>query len=153
MTDRKNQLVRAVFTSLGLVTIDQLCKALALRVPDFSFYLINPWLGWEFFLNPGVAFGIPIPGQVMTMITPPIVIFLFWQLTKKYNEPKTLFSELCGLVLIIFGAASNLIDRMVINYTVDYLRLFYSVINLADIMIVCGLFFTLRANYQVDKTL
>lgn len=151
MFERKNQLLRAVFTCFGLLVVDQICKAWAINHPGFSFYLIDPWLGWEFFLNPGVAFGIPIPGSVMSIITLPIVFFLSWLLYKKYQAPKTLFSELCGLTLIIFGALSNYLDRLIINNTIDYLRLFYSVINLADVMIICGLLFISKANYHLDK--
>lgn len=152
MFDRKNQLLRAVFISVTLLVADQLCKAWAVHTPGFSFYLINPWLGWEFFLNPGVAFGIPIPGSLMSIVTPPIIIVLSGLFYKKYQNPKTIFSELSGLLLIIVGAFSNYLDRLLTHHTIDYLRLFYSVINLADIMIICGLIFVVRANYRLDKT-
>lgn len=151
MLTRKGQLFSALFTGVSLLVVDQLCKKLVLNNPTFSFYLIKPWFGWEFFQNPGVAFGIPIPGWIMTLITPPILIALSIFLYKKYQEPKTFYRELWGLLLIIFGATSNFIDRLLLNYTADYIRIIYSVINLADIMILCGLFCLLGANQLVDK--
>lgn len=150
--DRKSQLQCALFTGIILVILDQICKNWAILTPNFSVYLIKPWLGWEFFQNPGVAFGIPIPGWVMTIITPPIVLALVALLNKKYSEPKTTSREIWGLLLIIFGATSNFIDRLLLNYTADYIRILYSVINIADIMIVCGLFCLFKANPIIDKT-
>ncbi len=152
MLTRKSQLLSALFTGFSLLIIDQLFKNWAIHAPNFSFYIINPWLGWEFFKNPGVAFGIPVPGWIMTAITPPIILALGVFLYKKYLEPKTFSGEVWGLVLIIFGATSNFIDRLVLNYTAVYIRIIYSVINIADIMILCGLFFILKVNHIIDKT-
>lgn len=152
MPTRKSQLISALFTGTSLLIIDQLCKKLVLANPNFSIYIFNPWLGWEFFQNPGVAFGIPIPGWIMSIITPPIVLSLIIFLYKKYPEPKTFTREIWGLLLIIFGAASNFIDRLLLNYTVDYIRILYSVINLADIMILCGLLCLLQTKQIIDKT-
>ena len=151
MLTRKSQLYSALLIGSGLLIIDQLFKNWAIHKPNFSFYLIKPWLGWEFFQNPGVAFGIPIHGWVMTIITPPIVLALGIFLHKKYLEPKTFPLEIWGLLLIIFGATSNFIDRLLLNYTADYFRILYSVINIADIMILCGLFFLLKINQSIDK--
>lgn len=152
MLTRKSQLIGALFTGTGLLIFDQLCKKLAIHNPSFFAYLFKPWLGWEFFQNPGVAFGIPIPGWVMTIITPPIIVALGIFLYTKYQEPKTFSKEIWGLILIIFGATSNFIDRLLLNYTADYLRVVYSVINLADIMILGGLFCLLKAKQIIDKT-
>lgn len=150
--DRKSQLQCALLIGIVLVIIDQVCKNWAIHMPNFSIYLVKPWLGWEFFQNPGVAFGIPIPGWVMTIITPPIVLVLAALLNKRYSEPKTTSKEIWGLLLIILGATSNFIDRLLVNYTVDYIRILYSIINIADIMIVCGLLFLFRTNSIIDKT-
>ena len=47
---------------------------------------------------------------------------------------------LLSLILIISGALSNFIDRILFGATIDYIRIFTGVINLADVMIVVGLF-------------
>lgn len=152
MINRKSQLQSALFTGTLLVVLDQICKNWAIHMPNFSVYIISPWLGWEFFKNPGVAFGIPISGWIMTIITPPIVFGLAILLNKKYSEPKTSSHEIWGLSLIILGATSNFIDRLLLNYTADYIRILYSVINIADVMIICGLFCLLKGNRLIDKT-
>ncbi len=151
MLHRKSQLLVALFTGIGLVVFDQLCKNWALSASGFSFYFFSPWFGWEFFQNPGVAFGIPVPGWIMTIITPPIILGLGIILNNRYLNPKTFTKEIWGLVFIMLGAVSNFIDRITLNYTVDYLRLFYSVINIADVMILFGLICLLSTNRLIDK--
>ncbi|KKW42128.1 MAG: hypothetical protein UY92_C0010G0044, partial [Candidatus Magasanikbacteria bacterium GW2011_GWA2_56_11] len=50
--------------SLGgffLVALDQFLKYAVRTHPENAFYLWRPWIGWEYFSNPGVAFGIKIP--------------------------------------------------------------------------------------------
>jgi len=44
-----------------------------------------------------------------------------------------------GLTLTIFGAISNLLDRIFYQNTVDYLQVYISVFNIADILIVTGI--------------
>lgn len=114
---------------------DRIFKHLAFTSQEFSKYLINPWLGWEYFANPGVAFGIPLPWFASLISTPIILGFVFWYVQKRgVQNTKILF----GVTLIVFGALSNLIDRAVFHITIDYIRLLTAVINLADIMIVLG---------------
>jgi signal peptidase II len=43
------------------------------------------------------------------------------------------------LLFIIFGAISNLVDRLKFGYVIDYIDIkYFTVFNLADIMIVVG---------------
>lgn len=45
-----------------------------------------------------------------------------------------------GLAIIILGAFSNLLDRIFFGAVVDYIDLkYYTVFNLADVMIVLGI--------------
>lgn len=122
-----------------LVICDQILKYWAIHHSAYNFYLIKPWLGFELLLNPGVAFGLPVPNWALVIGTPFLLIALalFWW--QKNLHPKTLATEVIGLVFIIAGALSNYADRLVRGVTVDYLRVLYSVLNLADLMIVFGL--------------
>ena len=40
--------------------------------------LINRWLGWHPFLNPGVAFGIPVPNWLIIGFTIPVIILILF---------------------------------------------------------------------------
>lgn len=129
----------------GFFVIDRFLKWAALHIWSQS-NLVNTYFGWKPFLNPGIAFGIPIPNKLVILITFPILGILLssgWSQLKKlalkplsFREPS--LQSLLGLVLIFFGALSNLIDRIAIQHTVDYLLIFTGIINLADVLIVTG---------------
>ncbi len=99
--------------------------------------LFTPWLGWEPFKNPGIAFGLPIPNPLIITLTFPIIILVGMLLFRSFHEQRSAL-HVFGLVLVFFGAFSNLLDRFFYHYTIDYFLLFRSVFNLADIWIVAG---------------
>ncbi|MFA4831592.1 MAG: signal peptidase II [Patescibacteria group bacterium] len=115
--------------------VDQWLKYLTRTNPDFTYYLWKPWLGWEYFSNSGIAFSLPFPNPLLIIFTPLIILALFIFLTKQKNPS---FFFIFGITLIIAGAISNLIDRVLFAATIDYLRLLTGVINLADVMIAAG---------------
>ena len=57
------------------------------------------------------------------------------EILKKERENKT---QILGASILIAGALSNLIDRMLYGVTIDYIRIFTSIFNLADLAIVLG---------------
>lgn len=125
----------SVLVSGSFLFLDQLFKSIARTNPFYTYYLFKPWIGWEYFENPGIAFGIPVPQFLIVILTPiSIVLLVAWWMKKKQ---KNFFCYL-GTTLIIAGAISNLIDRMLFSFTVDYLRIFTSVMNVADMIIVIG---------------
>lgn len=118
----------------------------------FSLYQwSNPQLwhglaGWEPSLNPGVAFSLPVPNQVVVILTVPILLILGWLLFVAIKNDQKINQWALGL--IILGALSNLIDRVLYHHTIDYLRLLTMVINLADLMITGGFVLYLLKNFQ-----
>lgn len=125
----------ALATLSGLfLLLDQGLKFLARTNQGFQWTVFDGWLGWEYLANPGVAFGLPIPNTIILFITPLILLGLFTLYGKKKRSPW--YSA--GLFLIVFGAVSNYIDRILFGVTIDYLRFFTSIINIADVMIVLG---------------
>lgn len=115
--------------------LDQVFKYFARTNTDYSFYILKPWLGWEFMANKGIAFSLPVPSLITIILTPFIIGGLLYYWETNNNKTKLFY---LGIILIIFGALSNLIDRVAFGVTIDYLRLFYWVINLADVMVVVG---------------
>lgn len=126
----------SVIVSVGgfFLCLDQILKYLARVNPDFSYYIWKPWLGWELFLNKGIAFSLPFPNWLIILLTPALLLLLIaWAKEKKRNK---LFYF--GVALIISGAVSNFVDRVLWGATVDYLRVLTGVINLGDVAIVVG---------------
>lgn len=128
--------------------LDQLFKYLAYTHPETSIYIFKPWLGWEYFENTGIAFGLPLPQAIIRIVTPLILVALLFVLYK--NKQKSFYYTL-GVWLIVFGAISNFIDRVLFSITIDYIRIITSVINIADIMIVVGALSVLL-HIQKNKT-
>lgn len=116
-------------------TLDRFLKHIVLQNPQTTYYLWKPWLGWEYFENTGVAFGIPLPWFAAFLYTPLILGLVIWYYKKKKNIDWQLQ---LGVILIFFGALSNLIDRISYHITIDYIRILTSIINIADVCIVLG---------------
>lgn len=121
--------------------IDQLLKWQAL----YNWNAPKVWrgvLGWQPFLNPGVAFGIPIPSYLVLLFTIPIIAIIIYlsqqQLSRLSPTSENRASIFTALLLILTGAVSNLIDRLTFAHTIDYILIFTAVINIADILIVAG---------------
>lgn len=121
------------WAAFALLGIDRMAKAYA-----WSGIEAHPcqWFSFELFRNKGIAFNVPVPDTMFWILAAAI----FTGLTILYvrsARKRPLFSAV--LFLVILGAASNLLDRLLFGVIVDYLIFFgLSAINLADIMIVAG---------------
>lgn len=144
MTHKGRQIIAVCLGGLFLL-FDQIFKQLARTSPHTTWYLIKPWLGWEYFANSGVAFNIPIPNTIIIFITPLILFFLLqWGIKKSATSP----AIIPALIGIGGGAISNFIDRVLFGITIDYLRIFTAIINLGDIMVVVGVAILLRSYWK-----
>lgn len=143
--------VRLIFVGGLFFILDQVLKYFSRDIFVKKELFFNLF-GWFPFKNYGVAFGIPLPSFITITISLVILFFLIY-LFKNSNQ--STWARQLGLILIIFGAASNLIDRIFFNFTTDYLLILTGVVNLADIMIVCGFgffVFTIKRGDYVFKT-
>lgn len=131
---------KARYLLLGglFLLLDQLIKYYSLHWWSEK-KLLSPYLGWYPFQNPGIAFSLPLPNILILLFSFPVLALIIF-LTYKSKNARSFFS----LVLILAGALSNLADRIVYRFTVDYLLILTGVINLADLMIITGfiLYFT-----------
>ena len=123
-----------ILLGIGVFVIDQALKFLAVTNPQAHWYAIKPWLGWEYFPNPGIAFSLPIPNLAVIALTPAIIFLIGWWWLRQPGKKNWTAAS-----LVLAGALSNFLDRLRLEITIDYLRIFYSVINLADIAIVLGI--------------
>lgn len=110
--------------------LDQITKYLIRR--NDGFYICNE----------GVAFGIKIP-QILLIVF--LVLFLLSGLTFLFIKRKSNFLAnkmiRFGLMLLLLGAVSNIIDRFKWGCVIDFIDigiLNFPLFNLADILITIG---------------
>lgn len=113
--------------------LDRFFKSIATTSEPSLF--LGDLIGFEYFENFGIAFGVPIPLWVIIVFTPLLLIFLLFVIERSKNAG-TLY---LWFFLIFLGAVSNLFDRMVYGFVIDYFRIVTAMINVADIMIVAGM--------------
>ena len=130
---QKNRLI--TYTLGGfLFFLDQILKYIARTNPE-NIFVWKKIIGWEYYANIGVAFNLPLPNYLVIFLTPLIIFGMIVFFLKKTNNN---FLNNPGTILIILGAISNYADRILFGFTIDYIRILTSVINLADLMIVAG---------------
>lgn len=115
-----------------LVVVDQALKWYSQHLlPRQGVFLIPNLLGFEPFQNAGIAFGIPVPGLLLTAGTAALAIGFGIIGVRRANP---------GALLVAAGGLSNAIDRIFFGVTFDYVRIGpWSLVNLADGMIIAGL--------------
>lgn len=110
----------------NLLLVDQAVKYLSIKkpFPETEGFLINS-------CNPNIAWSIPINEIFFWIIWTGIILAILNYLIKSFD----LF-----LLIVLFGAISNIIDRITRGCVVDYIN-FYSfpIFNIADIMITGGI--------------
>lgn len=126
------------FAGIIVLILDQLFKWFAI-----DFVTRGGFFNWKFFefglyKNEGIAFGIKIPQELFYGLVIFIMYFIYEKFKKEIKERN--FLIITSLILIGSGAISNIVDRIIRGYVVDYLHFFnISAINLADVVIVIGI--------------
>jgi signal peptidase II len=122
---------------------DELCLAETL-VPQFAgqgvggfFLSLKKFFCLELYKNYHLIFNFKIPTIFLYSLISLTLLILLIFLIKEYYAKNTFF--IFCLSLIVVGAISNLIDRLLFGYVVDFLSFFdYSIFNLADVYIFAG---------------
>lgn len=124
--------------------LDRYLKVLALdKFSDSSWGVLGDWLTFTFAPNYYIAFSLPLSGPLLNVLIAAIIIglifYLYTTIKKMPNRWLTF-----GLLLILIGALSNFIDRIIYGYVVDYFYLkYFTIFNLADVGISGGAIITL----------
>lgn len=135
------------------IVVDQLTKYLAVVFlsPVTTVPLIPHVLHLTYVENTGAAFSIFEGKQsFLIIITTVFIIALIYVF---YVLPKTrkFYDANIALTLIISGAIGNLIDRIRLNYVIDFfdVRLIgFAIFNLADVFVVIGSFLVIIALFR-----
>ncbi len=108
-------------------------------------------LSFTYVENTGIAFGLFCDRQIIFIC---LSIFIISVLTFIFLKTKNSPLFLVAYPLITGGAVSNIIDRLIRGYVIDYIQLsfFPPVFNLADCCITIGtLFFMIHILFSKEK--
>ncbi len=126
-----------------LVVIDQVTKLLVVEFlkPIEYVDVIDNILRFRYVENTGAVFGsFATQTLLLTVFSVVLLGFTVYYLIK--NRDKSKFVNIC-LLLMISGGIGNIIDRVRLNYVVDFIEpLFvnFAVFNFADCLITVGAF-------------
>ena len=128
---------------VAMIVLDQLIKYWAVESlkPIGSIPLIQDVFHLTFAKNTGAAFSILRGKQVFLIILTSLVILsLVFLMAKNIKEGGNKFMTL-SLAMIVGGAIGNFIDRVRLDYVIDYLDftlINFPIFNAADVFIVVG---------------
>lgn len=134
----------AIFLAvIFFAVLDRLLKALA--AAGWRVDLFGQVLKFNLVKNYYIAFSLPLAGFWLNAAILAVILLLVYYLIASWRQGKRMVT-LCWLAVIL-GAASNLYDRLKYGYVIDYLDLkYFTVFNLADVMIVVGVILLIAAN-------
>lgn len=102
--------------------------------------------------NTGIAFGIPIEGVLLDVLTVSILVGLFVYAIFFDETRKNQLSR-WGYVSLFAGSVSNGFDRLMHDRVVDFVDLkYFAIFNLADIVICVGALLLFVSHSQSKKT-
>ena len=142
------------FFIILLIVFDFISKKIVFdNISLNNFIAILPILDLTHIHNYGVSFGLfsgVISSWMIILITSTITIVIIYLMIQASNKV-----EKWGLTLIIAGAISNIFDRAINNYVLDFIYLHYKdfywpAFNFADVYITLGV---LMIIFQVVKEL
>lgn len=114
--------------------------------------IIKNFFSLTYVKNYGAAWGIFDNKQYFLILI--AIIFLFF-IIKEIKQNKEDKIKILGYILITSGLLGNLINRFIYGYVIDYLSFKiinynYPVFNLADILIVLGVFIVIIKELRGD---
>ena len=133
-------LILDIICFAGLVYLDQITKALAVKhLKDKPAYvLMDGVFELHYLENRGAAFGMLQNQKILFVVIAAIMLAVISYMLIKLPRNKHFAALEVLLVLIASGAVGNLIDRVSLNYVVDffYFKLInFPIFNVADIYV------------------
>lgn len=136
-------LLSIIIVAIGVV-LDQFTKSLAVaNLQDAPIPIIENVFELRYLENRGAAFGMLQNQQVFFLITGTIMLILFSYMYVKLPHTKRFLPLRACFVAIAAGAIGNMIDRLSLNYVIDffYFKLIdFPIFNVADIYVTCATF-------------
>lgn len=141
---------KVLLISSVLVLIDQVIKYFALNYFKEPFVIIKNFFEFTYKENSGIAFSIPAP-NLLIIILNIIIIGLVIALSKSELNLKKVSTQI-SVAMLIAGAFSNLIDRTVHGFVIDFISIWvYPIFNVADIFITIAVLWILVFYGKIKK--
>ena len=109
---------------------------ITILIDQLSKYLIR-FFGGFYICNKGISFGLKVPSGIFWFLWILFIAFLicsYFESKTKHQKPKDI-----GISLILGGAISNILDRLLSGCVTDFIDLrIWPVFNLADVFISIG---------------
>lgn len=123
-----------------LIILDQIIKIL---IPK-NMSVIDGILSFTYVENTGGAFGLFASNGFTIILFNIIVLFMVFRFLIVQYEVMPKINKI-GIILILSGGISNLIDRLIRGFVIDYIditQIFkFPIFNIADVMITIGWIF------------
>lgn len=125
-----------ILISITIAAIDGALKYFAItRLPEEGGRVSFP-IDFLLHKNPGIAFDTVIPMPIIITLTLVIVVIIGKFGIKEWKKHP---ERSLAAAMILSGAFGNMIDRLINNFTTDYIIILgRSAINLSDILIISG---------------
>ena len=141
--------IKLIIIAVIIISTDQITKQIIKNSISLfeTIPIIDGFFNLTYLKNPGGAFSFfanqsPLLRNVMFKMLPIIAIFLLFTFYKTVSAGYKLLTY--GLALVISGAASNLIDRFIFGFVIDFLDFYvknihWPAFNVADSAICVGI--------------
>ena len=118
--------------------LDRIAKILAVKIPEDGTVLIPGVVGLRYTQNRGIAFSM-LSGRpwLLGLLSLAIMIAAFLYLRKKPLHILTL----TGLMMMLGGAAGNMVDRFFLGYVPDMIEVLFmqfAIFNVGDMFLCVG---------------
>ena len=138
-----NLLLTDLFLFVLLIVIEQVTKYMAVvhLKNQAAIPLIDGALELRYLENRGAAFGMLQNQKVFLIFVAVIILIIFTYILVKTPAQKKYIWGHTALVLIAAGGAGNMIDRIRLDYVVDFIYfslINFPIFNVADIFVTVG---------------
>lgn len=136
------------FAEIGYFYGDVVHPCQSAAIPCRPISVVNGFWNWRYIENPGAAFGLLSKGDsqwrvpFFFIVSIGAMVFIFSFFRKLENHQRLL---ILSMSLIFGGAIGNFIDRLHLNYVIDFIDWYYAdkhwpTFNVADSAISVGVF-------------
>lgn len=142
------------FLSLGVGAFFVLAADLGTKIWFFGHQapILGSFIRFERHENYGLSFNLPVPIFVPLLVAA-VAITAALVYVKRQGEKLNALT-IIALALFIGGTLGNAFDRYTLGYVRDWLAIYRSIFNLADVFILAGLgiiFLTIQGNKKTPR--
>jgi signal peptidase II len=130
-------MIRTIILTVLFVILDQVAKFQASAFIDEPVSFMKGHLIFQKSFNTGIAFGLKVPQIAIIVLSFFILAILVHLIYSEINLKK--HTAVLGSSLVLGGALSNLVDRVMYGGVIDFIgSKYWPTFNLADVFIVVG---------------